>query len=532
MTTVACKMIRRLAVMSATGAMSFGALLGSVPMVANAAGPTPITIAQIPLTVAIPAHPQVLLAVTDAQSMDGNLSGAIMTGSGSLKITGAASLGASSSLTNYTIPAGFTPPLNPGAGGVAPYTVSCGANLCDNSPSRLNVAKAGIAAILQTYMEDADFALMDYSTSGLGAYSTFVYEMSPTGSGFTFTNAPGVNRYVANPCYNANTALTDSYSKSCLAMLTHYGVGSGVIADQYMIISSSSDDPLINDVLYAPNGYEGPICVAGSPSPTNVYTHFTLANYNSGAVVENYGSRWGPAGYSTTCVGGMYPTNAAYVPYTPEVMLIQRGWAYDAGTQSATTGNLVVAMQSSGAAPTQASVNTAIAAFTPYLKPETNSTGTTEIKAVGEQSPTAGLVQGAKNYFVNTNPASSNGCAATRYIVLVTDGLPTKDLNGLSWPPLGSVSATGWNVTATFNADGSLNTTNDQALRDAVNQITTAKNAGIKTYVIGLGAGVDPSNNPSAASTLTAMAVAGGTGAYFPATSPSNLTNAMQVILA
>ena len=67
--------------MSVTGAMTAATLLGSVPVGAGAA-PAPITIAQIPLTVALPAHPQVLFAMTNSESMDGTLSGAIMTGSG------------------------------------------------------------------------------------------------------------------------------------------------------------------------------------------------------------------------------------------------------------------------------------------------------------------------------------------------------------------------------------------------------------------------------------------------------------------
>ena len=67
--------------MGITGALSATALLGSVPVGANAVA-TPIAIAQIPLTVALPAHPQVLFAMTNSESMDGTLSGAIMTGSG------------------------------------------------------------------------------------------------------------------------------------------------------------------------------------------------------------------------------------------------------------------------------------------------------------------------------------------------------------------------------------------------------------------------------------------------------------------
>src|SRR5579862_1331627 len=85
--------------------------------------PTPIPISQTPLTVVMPAHPQIVLALANSESMDGNLSGAIMTGSGSLGGAVGAGLAGSSSPANYTIPASFTPPVDPGpGGGVAPYT--------------------------------------------------------------------------------------------------------------------------------------------------------------------------------------------------------------------------------------------------------------------------------------------------------------------------------------------------------------------------------------------------------------------------
>src|SRR5580698_6939045 len=88
--------------------------------VGAAAVPTPVSISQIPLTVTIPAHPQILLALANSESMDGDLSGAIRTGSGSIPHP---LLYSSSSPVNFAIPPGFTPPLNPGDGVNAPYTV-------------------------------------------------------------------------------------------------------------------------------------------------------------------------------------------------------------------------------------------------------------------------------------------------------------------------------------------------------------------------------------------------------------------------
>ena len=132
------------------------------------------------MTVEIPAHPQILLAVANSESMDGNLSGAISPDRAHRsQLT--RRYNASSSPVNYTIPTGFTPPLNPGSGGVAPYTVTTGGVLYDNSPSRLNVAKAGITSILSNYIADADFALMDYQTSGIGLVHDLGVSDEPAG---------------------------------------------------------------------------------------------------------------------------------------------------------------------------------------------------------------------------------------------------------------------------------------------------------------------------------------------------------------
>ncbi len=498
------------------------ALLLGMPFPAAAAPPA-VPISQVPLTITIPAHPQIMVAFANSESMDGNLSGAIMTGSGSLGAN-FAGLNASSSPANFTIPAGFTPPLNPGAAGVAPYTVNVAGTLYDNSPSRLNVAKAGISAILTSYMASADFGLMDYNTSGNGLYTTWVYQMSPAGAGFTFTSvaAPG---QVANPCYQINIALANPVSQGCNTLTAFYAP-QNLFINPYMNIGSSSDDPAINDVLYAPGG-PGAVCIAyGGPNPPNPFPpNFSLAQFNNGgfSVTETYTSQ------KNNCPRQTGPTNAGFVPYSPEVIYEERGWGYGAN-QSANSGTILVPMTTAGATPTAGSVAAALAFFTPYLNPETNNTGTREIKASAGQSPMAGLMAQAKTYFA-TNPPSSNGCTPQRYVIMVTDGLPTFDLNGKTWPPLGSTAATGYGVTATFNADGSLGATNDQALTDVITKLGALKTAGINTFIVGLGAGVDPSKNPVAAKTLTAMAIAGGTGSYFAATDPTTLTNDLQSIL-
>jgi type IV pilus assembly protein PilY1 len=532
---------RILAVAATTG---FSVLWGlSLPVMAST--PTPITISQVPMTVTLPAHPQIVLALGNSQSMDGNLSGAIYTGSGALP-TALSALNNSSSPINYTIPTGFTPPVNPGTAGVAPYTVPSGTLLLDNSASRLNVAKAGIASILNAYIASADFALMDYSTGGPTAYTTWVYQMSNPG-GFTFVSTPPTSgEYVANPCYGVNPFGGTQLDNDCQAIDALYS-SQMVALMPYMVISSSSDDPAINDVLYATTGQSDPVCVVyenpltshlppvpATPFPPN----YTIANYHVvNGVLEAYNRD------TATCATETGPTNAGYVPYTSQVMYEERGFGFYTGTPAGNTGNMIVGMKTAGATPTATSVANAIAWFTPYLAPETNSTSTSEIKAAATQSPIAGVIEQINHYFATTPPATTNGCTAQRYVVLLTDGLPTEDLNSLSWPPLGSTAATGYGVTATFNTatDGSLASTNDQALTDVINQLH-ALNSGstpIKTYIIGVGAGVDPAANPSAAATLTAMAVAGGNSTYVPgvsqgyfaATTAAQVTSELQSII-
>jgi type IV pilus assembly protein PilY1 len=508
--------------------------------------PTPIAIYQAPLTVAIPAHPQVVIAVANSESMDGNLNGAILTGSGSLG-SSVNELLSTTSQANFQVPAGFSPPVSGGAvGSMQPYTVQVSGNQVDNSPSRMNMAKIGLMTVITNFAANTDFALIDYSTSAPAAVPTWVYYMSPAAQNFSVVDSvPAGKRGVPNPCYQVPIT-SDAISTACQAMASVIG-GGGITAHPWLLIGASSDDTAINDVLYDLGGSVGPMCVAytgpipATPFPPNV----SLLTYNAGSVRETYSSQKGNGG----CPLQTGPTNAGYVPFSQQVMYVKRGFSYYTSSEFQTTGALLQGMWSSGAVPdftpvancggqpvTCGSVPKMLAKFAPLLAPETNNASTLEIKSAATQAPTAGLLAKALNYFATASLPSTNGCAPTRYVVLVTDGLPTLDLAGHAWPPLGSAAAlpppNGYGVTATWNADGSLATTNDQALQDTITNLLALKTAGIKTYIIGLGAGVTDGGNTQALAALTAMAVAGGTGQFFPATDPTTLSNDMQVILA
>lgn len=486
---------------------------------------TPLTIPNIPLIMANPIHPQVLIAIGNSQSMDGNLSGAIMAGSGSLG-SSLSSLSASSSPINYLVPAGFTPPVQGADGsGYAPYTVVQSGRLVDNGPSRLNMAKAGIQAIIERYVQSTDFALATYNTADINSFNTWVYHMSPPGSNFVFTSTPVAGRkYVNNPCYNYNSA-SSTIKSNCTSLAGTFG--STISSSLYMQVGATSDDSDVNSVLSTTSNLPGVFMIYSGPNPASPFPpSYSLTDYNNSNVTVTYNQ-------SLPNIGSLSatPSNAGYLPSSRQVMFSARGFRY-LNDASATTGKILVPMTSAGTNPTTTSVTNAINAFTPFLKPETNTPSTTEIKANAVQSPIAGLMARANTYMSTLGTTSgTSGCSQKKYVILISDGLPTLDLNNKRWPPLGSASAAGYGVTATFNPDGTLNSTNNKAVTDAINNIKALKDNDIYTYVIGMGAGVDPTVNPQAAKTLTAMAMAGGTGNYYPATSATAMADSLNTIL-
>lgn len=453
-----------------------------------------------------PNAPQVLFAVTNSQSMDGTTSGAIMTGSGTVS-GGNASLTASSSPVRYTVPPGFTPPVDPGTGGSAPYTAACNGQLCDNGPSRLNLAKGAIARLLDRYPDQMFFGLQTFSTGSPSLMTTWLYLMSGPG-GFTFSTAPGANT-VTNPCFNYASA-SSNVASACKAIDNLYSASIG--SYPYLVIELSSDDPRVNDVLYS-SGLPSLFMATGGATPSDPYAKYSLADYNAGRVSTTY-SKFSS---NFTAPGMVFtPTNAGYVAYAPQVLHVQRGFAYGTGSVNATGSSTVVPMGGSRTA------------FATALAPETNSARTTEVKAVAGQSPMGGLLQGARSYLGGL----AKGACQKQYVVLLTDGLPTLDAAAKPWPPLGSLSGDRWGLTARFDADGNLQSTNDLPLQQTIDAIKALKAAGVKVYVIGLGAGVDPSVNVKAAESLQAMAVAGGSGRYFPAGDADALNAAMDAIAA
>ncbi|MHB8354719.1 MAG: pilus assembly protein, partial [Burkholderiales bacterium] len=290
-----------------------------------------MAISTIPLISVQYGAPQVLFVLDNSQSMDGNLAGAIMTGAGTATDSASAKNPVdlqSSSPADYTVPAGFTAPVSGATSGSAPYTV----NGTDNSASRLNVAKEAIQQAYNQWNGVMDFGLMDYGVKSTPApYTTWVYYMSgPDDFAFgtsstapTQTAAGGLTvqlQSVPNPCYYANTQAT----KSCVGIHAYFtGIGvSGSFSDPWLYIQDTSDAPDINDVLYG-GGLPSNFITYAGPHPTSPYTGYTLKNYNNGTISESYNRSTIPGSFGTS------PTNAGYVPYSPQVWYSERGFGYD-----------------------------------------------------------------------------------------------------------------------------------------------------------------------------------------------------------
>ncbi|MGH8397367.1 MAG: pilus assembly protein [Gammaproteobacteria bacterium] len=438
----------------------------------------------------------------------------------------------------------------------------------DNSASRMNIAKESLAQVIATYSTQVDFGLMHYKAKGgISSTYTWAYYMSPPG-GFTAANFSNVyaapsaaGEWVINPCWNTDP------SGNCSALAPQTGLTIGQLKSyQYMLVANASDDPNVDDALLAgwsSNYIFMPYGALTDPTSglplTSPYTSYSLTNYNctpncvspTDSVYVNYGSTApsiGPTGTYT-----LTPTNSGYVPFSSQVLFSLRGtlWSGTPWSNQAALSTPVIAPASNSPADQAAYLQQ----FTQFLTPENNvpsdDTGIipasnpaisyynyyqNAIFSWASQSPIAGMLSTALQPSSWLPPGPPGTCLPAKYVILMTDGLPTMDLSGNAWPPPGSAAATGYGATVAFNADGTLDfgSTNNQAVADTITEITALQTAGIKVFVVGMGLGA--SDFPSAPTTmvgktLNAMAHAGGTGNYYAATSPAAVVSDLNAIL-
>ncbi len=521
-------------------------------------------------------QPQVLIILDNSQGMAGvlqatqgyatssstaptwstNLSGAIMTGSGTVPQN------QSSSSPAYYTTDNFTPPALGSAGARNQFTVPCGSSgltaaavsacatisnngYVDNSPSMLNGVEVPLANILATplYANNIQFGLEDYlgaytksqTNQGTYLYNTYVYYMSSQPNpynnfnqytndfsfGSSATNIPsGYTAAVSNPCYNSN-------SKSCANIQLWFGQGAGSISDPYLYVYDTSDNPVINDVLYT-QGSSGSNFISGS------FNGFSN-NYSQGlSAYENQITNNSPI-YSYYQGITLSPTSAGYITSSYDTWFSQRGLAFNNNALLYDQGNMVV--------PIQAGSSAQLAALQLALSPEVFSNSNIDyasskypISASAGYSPVAGAFQTAIDYYSGSSPQITKNMPAPpttcgkKYVIFITDGQPTMGTSDHIYPPLGSASAQSFGMTQS------------PAVAEAISNIQTLANEGISTYVLGVGSAVDPdvANTTSAQqavalqgqAVLNAMAQAGGTSSYYSANSQAGVQAALNSIVA
>ena len=524
-----------------------------------------------------PNDASLVIAVGNSQSMDGTTSGSIMTGSGYPSVYDTFNGGyqqvvplttgsAPASPQYYPVTGGFVPPMGTGSApaGMAPYTLAnANGNLADNGPSRMNMVKSAIRSLVTSYASKFNFALTTYSETTGNLYTTYAYYLPPRSGAYWFTNdwmAPtvvGADHTINNPCYKFSATGDQNLIQACTPIANYYNkTKTWTISNyKYLVVGRAGDDYNINDILYSQNAtqhqlpvtfmaYGGETAGGQSISDSNPYWNiFSLGEYNQGSVSVSFNNVVPSNGqmnnYPNNCsqyackfTGGakyLSPTNSGYLPSAGSLWYVQRGFGFYSAV-SPDIGATMVNFISAGANPTPQSTQAVIDAFGPALQPESSNGYGSEMKSLAGQSPIAGLLKfsGQKLDLVSTGASSCAG----KYVILITDGLPTEDLNGNYWPPMGTPVANGFGVTVTYNTDGTYDvaTSNDQAATDAINQVLALQANGIKTYVIGVGAGVNPGINPTASKFLQALALAGGTQKFYPANDQSALNDAIQAI--
>ena len=529
-------------------------------------------------------QPQILIILDNSQGMAGvikgpdGLSGAIMSGSGTV-----AEDVSSSSPKTYTASSSFTPPAAGSAGQSVNYSVRCssqslsnlGAQACsafgvggsssayvDNSESMFNVSENAIRYILSqpNYANNIQFGLETYGVinnqnSSISLYNTWVYYMSDSG-GFSFgiTSAPPQGlQSVKNPCYGSSQSGNQFTNNSCKYIYNYYSNygamqnlnSSNLYNDPYLYIQDTSDNPIINDVLYANANQRGSGTTNNVGSEPNQPSHYNLSGYETESIQGSYNQ------YTNQLASGSSPTSAGYIPTSQQVWNSQRGYGFDAST-SGSSGNLVVALTQSNAQ-NNSQRNSAVV---PEVLIPGNTYASNPITASAGHAPVAGAFQTALNYFQGQSsqakpPPSTCG---KKYVIFITFGQPTKGTGGNVYPPLGSASANTFGVpsitaamvsatTTSNNGLASTNSNNNNAVTEAITNIQNLYNkGGVKTYVIGVGSAVNPditgttSQQQSVAQqgqyVLQAMANAGGTNTLYTATSSSQLQSALNNIVA
>lgn len=378
--------------------------------------------------------------------------------------------------------------------------------------TRSNLGKSIMSSTITNYKTNFRWGLMTFETqnamNNIDPYNTYVYFM---GSDPSHTNGITPMGFTDDCTINDPTfgmiGMTSTGKKCARNVQPNPANG-----EHYITYAASSDDPDVLDAFYLANDIDYAYLNSSGGTNYNVYLSKTK------------GSGWN--GFSNClfsgCNSSFSYTDSGFLPNNPPYT--RQYWApRGVGYNDNITGFGKVLVPSDD--DTVANHTTSILN---YLRPSTNTRGTTEIKNSAIYTPLAGTLTTAKRYFANTQSGTHTPIIAScqkNYVMLVTDGLPTGTTGGALYSEA--------QRTNTYNA--TTHTWNfGQAATDTFASIQSLRstsyggiNYNIETYVLALGAGLQ---NDAATAVMNQMAAYGGTNTAYQATDAETFKGAIQAI--
>lgn len=297
----------------------------------------------------------------------------------------------------------------------------------------------------------------------------------------------------------------------------------------YITFDVSGDDSNILDVLYS-----------GVSLANNIWALSSAANSsNYNLWFNRIGGGWTAGDFNSFWFNGSFtPTDAGYLPASPTVtrqVYIPRGWGYNANI----TGKGILNE------PVQPDSTTHYNTLQSLLGNETNG-ATGEVKNGAVFTPLRGSLMRAKDYFSTSLSGNASPVlykCQQNFVMLVTDGLPTGDINGNLYSTANRTNTCTWNTTSNACTAGAFGVAANEAINAAsalrttsVSSLSSTKADGtgsvtgkfdVQTYVVALG---DTVANASALSVMNAMAYNGGTDKAIPASDATSFQNAITAI--
>lgn len=385
--------------------------------------------------------------------------------------------------------------------------------------TRGNIGRQVMRNAITSYRTVFNWGLMTYGvTSVPSLFKTWAYYLGSS-TGMTFTDdcvgyVAGVPAgYPPTPGISASNG-----NRRCLANPQPFSPGGA-----FVTYDQTGDDPNIQDVLYDSGTYTTAWALtAGAGSGYKFYgSHTTPAN--SWTATDFSGDPFGCG----NCTISFTPTDAGYLPSNPPItrqLYLPRAWGYLSSITG--SGNINE--------PVQPDTTTHYNNLVTLLANETNgSTG--EVKNGAVFTPLKGTLDSAKSYFstsYQSKPSPIQYSCQQNFVMMVTDGLPTGQINGTLYSATDRANTCTWSTTAKSCTSGSFGTAATDAiasvtaLRSTTNATKTAP-YDIQTYVVALG---DTVANANALAVMHAMANAGGTGSALLANDAASFQNAINSI--